>query len=112
MPVFLKSLSRIEAFLYLYFLVLFVQALIERELRKQMKAKGIPSLPLYPESRHCKAPTSDRIFSIFSVRKHTLQNSAKQSLNHFTDTLTEIQCRSLKLVDISQQVYFGHDVCR
>lgn len=111
MPVFLKSPSRIEAFLYLYFIVLFVQSLIERELRKQMKSKGIPSLPLYPENRHCKAPTADRIFSIFSdVRKHTLQDSANQSLNHFYDSLTEIQCKLLKLLDISQQAYFGYDV--
>ena len=43
-PVFLKSPARIEALFTLYFMVLFVQALIERELRRAMRREKIDSL--------------------------------------------------------------------
>ena len=47
-PVLLKNEGRIEALFTLYFLVLLVQALIERELRLAMKREGIEELLLYP----------------------------------------------------------------
>ncbi len=56
-PVYLKETSRIQALLCVYFFVLLVEALLERELRRAMAAKGIESLPLYPEES-C-LPSSD-----------------------------------------------------
>jgi transposase len=50
-PVWLKNVSRVEGLLFLYFVALIVQALLERELRRAMARKGIKSLPLYPEER-------------------------------------------------------------
>ena len=65
-PLWLKSVNRIEAILLLYYVALLVRALIEREIRKNMKAEDIESLPLYPEDRNCPAPSAERIFAIFS----------------------------------------------
>ena len=39
-PVYLKEVTRIQALLCLYFLVLLVQALLERELRRAMARRG------------------------------------------------------------------------
>jgi len=64
-PILLKSHVRTEAFLIVFFLALLTQTLVERELRRQMKAAGIASLPLYPEVRTCKNPTADRVFQFF-----------------------------------------------
>jgi len=50
-PVFLKLSHRIEALMFVYFIVLLLNALIERELRLAMRRENIRSLPLYPESR-------------------------------------------------------------
>src|SRR3954471_200718 len=55
-PVYLKETSRIQALLCVYFLVLLVEALLERELRRAMERAGIEGLPLYPEGRGWPAP--------------------------------------------------------
>ena len=69
----LKSHSRIEAFLFLYFIALLTEALIEREIRSRMKSLGIPKLPIYPEGRLCAASTTDRLFYLFQdLRRHRL----------------------------------------
>lgn len=107
MPVLLKSPSRIEGFLFLYFVVLLVQALIERELRLKMKAAGIQSLPLYFEARPCKSPTADRVFSLFSdIRAHALVSDDGRRLQHFRDRLSETQCQILDLLGIPKREYF------
>jgi transposase len=46
-PVYLKEASRIQALLCVYFLVLLVEALLERELRRAMERWGVEDLPLY-----------------------------------------------------------------
>ena len=66
-PVFLKNEARIEALFTLYFLALLVQALIERELRQAMQAAQIEQLPLYPEARACRRPTTEHILRLFSL---------------------------------------------
>jgi transposase len=72
-PVFLKNTGRIEAFFTLYFLALLIQALIERQLRLEMKRQKIAELPIYPEQRRCKHPTTEQILRLFSLaERHTL----------------------------------------
>ena len=66
-PVFLKNEGRIEALFTLYFLALLVQALIERELRQAMQAAEIEQIPLYPEARACRRPTTEHILRLFSL---------------------------------------------
>lgn len=72
-PVYLKEVTRIQALLCLYFLVLLVQALLERELRQAMAARGVESLPIYPEGRACRCPTTPRLIELFeNVQRHQL----------------------------------------
>jgi transposase len=72
-PVYLKEVTRIQALLCLYFLVLLVQALLERELRRAMAARGVESLPIYPEGRACRCPTTPRLIELFeNVQRHRL----------------------------------------
>lgn len=107
MPLLLKSPSRIEAFLFLYFIALLLQALVERQLRKQMTKAGIGSLPLYYEGRACKAPTADRVFALFSdVRAHLLMGEDGRPLQRFRDSLSEIQGQILDLLGIPVTEYF------
>ena len=73
-PMYLKSVARIEALLFLHFVALLVQALIERELRTAMRVRGLESLPLYPEQRDCEAPTARRVFALFEpLQRHLLR---------------------------------------
>jgi hypothetical protein len=59
-PVLLKNEGRVEALFFVYFLVLLVQALIERELRRAMQRQGVESLPLYPENAQRSAQLPNR----------------------------------------------------
>lgn len=64
-PQYLKRIWRIEALLCCYFLALLVDALLERELRRAMKRTRLKVLPLYPEARECKHPTTERVIELF-----------------------------------------------
>ena len=49
-PVYLKEASRIQALLCVYFIVLLVESLLEREVRHAMQRSGDETLPLYPRA--------------------------------------------------------------
>jgi len=73
-PVWLKNVARIEALLFLYFVALLVHALLEREVRQGMVREKIESLPLYPEERECRAPSTERILDLFApLQRHRLR---------------------------------------
>jgi transposase len=76
-PVFLKDVGRIEALFCVYFLVLLVESLLERELRQAMEREGLKTLPLYPEGRPCRRPTARRLIDLFEpLQRHTLEDAA------------------------------------
>lgn len=105
MPVSLKSHSRIEALLFLFFLALLVQAIIERELRRRMAAEGVIELPLYPEARLCKRPTADRICHLFEEMRchHLLESGSVQ--RSFWDPLSQLQEDVLRLLGMSSSAF-------
>jgi transposase len=108
MPVLLKSHSRIEALLFLYFLALLVHALIELRIRRQMAAKAISDLPLYPEERACKRPTAHRVLRLFDdVRCHWLLTPSNTPCRMFQDELTWRQITLLHLLGMSPSQYFA-----
>jgi transposase len=99
-PAFLKSVSRLEALLFLFYVSLTVHALIEREVRRTMKSRRIESLPLYPEERECKAPTASRIFEVFSnLQRHYLMKDG-QVAQRFLPELSSLQRDILSLLHI------------
>ena len=107
-PMLLKSPTRIEAFLFVYFVALLVEALVERELRRRMKAAHLPTLPLYPEGRPCQCPTADRIFRLFDdVRRHRLLGPGGDLHKCFCDPLTPLQGTVLRLLGLSETAYFA-----
>jgi transposase len=101
-PVYLKEASRIQAFLCVYFFVLLVEALLERELRLAMARAGIESLPLYPERRACRRPTARRVIDLFEdVQRHTLVVDEEPPVI-FTTELTRVQRQLLRLLGMSE----------
>lgn len=104
-PVFLKNEGRIEALFTLYFLALLVQALIERELRLAMKRRRIEELPIYPEQRQCRRPTTEQILRLFSLpERHTLQQGS-HTVQVFHPQLSELQRQVLALLGVPQHSY-------
>jgi len=99
-PVYLKDPGRIEALFTLYFLALLVQCLIERELRLAMTREQIRELPIYPEQRLCKKPTTEIILRLFNlVQRHTLSQD-NNPVQRFEPQLTELQNQVLSLLGV------------
>ena len=104
-PVFLKSPARIEALFTVYFLVLLVQALIERELRRAMRRERLDSLPLYPEARLCKRPTTEQILRLFALaERHTLTR-AGNLIQVFDPELSPLQRQVLALLGVDAHAF-------
>lgn len=104
-PVFLKNEARIEAFFCLYFLALLVQALLERELRRGMKAEGVAELPLYPEERRCHRPTAEQVFRLFSHQARTVLGVGHKEIRVVEPVLTELQREIIRLMGMPPTAY-------
>ena len=104
-PVNFKSPERIEAFLFLYFIAILIHALMERNVRKAMKTRGIKDIPLYPEERACRAPTADKILDLFEpIRRHRLRRGG-HLVKTFWDELNELHRTVLDLLEIPASAY-------
>jgi transposase len=104
-PVFLKNPQRIEALLFLYFLALLIDGLVERQIRAAMLDNALATIPIYPESRACKRPTADKVYDLFrDVRLHRIDISGKS--HHVPDELSDIQVQTLKLLGIKPVRFF------
>lgn len=104
-PVFLKNEARIEALFTVYFLALMVQALIEREVRQAMAAAHIEQLPIYPEQRACRRPTTEHILRLFSLAERITVSARGQTLRVFPPQLTELQSQVLILLGVPATAY-------
>ena len=104
-PVYLKSVTRIHGLLAVYFFALMVQALLERELRQAMQRNKIDSLPLYPEGRPCRRPTTRKLIDLFAgVQRHEIKVKGEQP-QITTTKLSALQKLILKLLGIPANRY-------
>ena len=67
-PVFLKKNRRIEALMFVYFLAQLACALIERQLRKAMRERGLSHIQILPEDRPSTTPTTEQLIRVFRSR--------------------------------------------
>jgi transposase len=105
-PVYLKSVQRIVGLLAVYFFALMVQSLLERDLRQAMEDNGTQSLPLYPEGRPCRRPTTRQVLDTFEpLARHSLGKSGSDEFEIFTTELAPIHCSILKLLRIPTSDY-------
>jgi transposase len=104
-PVFLRDPARIEGLLCCHFIAMLIQALIERDIRNAMTARGLTELSLYPEDRGCAAPTAARVLEIFTgVARHHLIHDGR-TVQTFQPQLTDLQQQVLDLLDIPTSAY-------
>lgn len=106
-PQYLKSVTRIEAFLCVHFLALLVDALIEREARTSMKRQRVKALALYYEGRACKRPTTQQLLRAFDgLMIHRLfEAGARAGGPVFAPQLTPLQRRLLRLLSVPMENY-------
>ena len=104
-PVWLKNVSRVEALLFVYFIALLVHALLEREIRQGMAREGLECLPLYPEERECKAPSTERVLDVFApLQRHRLFKADRQ-IQLFEPELSDLHRQILDLMRLPYAVF-------
>lgn len=104
-PVWLEDIGRIQGLLMVYFLVLLVQTLLERELRRAMRRRRKKSLPLYPEGKPSSRPTARRVFDVFAdVQRHVLSLPGQEA-QVLTTELTPLQREIVELLGLSPDGY-------
>ncbi|MCG9479383.1 MAG: IS1634 family transposase [Actinomycetia bacterium] len=106
-PVLFKNIERVEGIMFLFFVALIIQGIIERKVRMAMKEKGIKSLPIYPEYRKSFYPTTSRIFYNFDgISSYKILKNGKV-VKEFKDSLSSIQKMILGLLDMDEDQYWG-----
>ena len=104
-PIYLKSVTRIQGLMTVYFLALIVQTLLERELRQAMARAKIESLPLYPEERACRCPTTRKVIDLFEgIQRHELKQTG-YDVEVIVTELSPLQKQILKLLGIPEKSY-------
>lgn len=104
-PLTLKSDARLDALGFCLYVALLVHALVERQLRRAMAAKGIASLPLYHEDRACAAPTAARVFELLEPACRTAVFHSGGLLGVCPPALDPLQRQILALLGVPLSTY-------
>ena len=78
-----------------------------RELRQAMKTAGIEQLPLYPESRACKRPTTEHILRLSSLAERVTVLAGAEVVRVFPPHLTDLQRQVLGLLGVPTSAYLA-----
>jgi transposase len=103
-PVYIKKPLRAVGLVHAVFLAMTLDALIERTVRHGMKRHRIDALPILPEGRESKTPTTARILEMFSnVCWYEFERGGETVT--FPIRLSPLQKLLLELLDIDPSVY-------
>jgi transposase len=103
-PVYIKKPRRAAGLVHATFLAMILDALIERTVRQGMKHEGIESLPILPEGRLTKTPTTARILEMFSDVAW-FEFKRGDEIVTFPVQLSSLQKLLLRLLDMDPSPY-------
>jgi transposase len=102
-PVFLKKNERIEALMFVVYVADLVAALVQRDLRRAMKDRGIEALQTLPEGRSSKTPTWEQIQRLFANHCKYEVLRGESVVATFWDELSQQQRQVLDLLNVPRQ---------
>jgi len=103
-PVYLKKPLRAAGLIHATFLAMMLDALIERTIRLAMATEGIDSLPILPEGRPSKTPTTARVLEMFTdVSWYEYERGDEIAV--FPVDLTPVQREILSLLGMDESAY-------
>lgn len=83
-----------------------MSVVVEREVRQQIRARGLRRLNLYPEDRASAAPTAALVFGrLEGYRRHRLLDEPGRVLRTFHDELPEAAGQVLELLGVDGAAY-------
>lgn len=106
-PLLFKKISRVEANMFLFFISLMIQALLERHVRQRIDQRKHPPLKLYPEDRDAPHPTTSQILKTFDGLSSYVVAQNDHPVEHYRDELHETHKAVLKLLDIDENMFWN-----
>lgn len=106
-PLLFKKLERIESVMFIFYLALIVQAVIEREIRMKMQDENIPWLPVYPEGRIAYHPTTAKVFERFDGISIYHRTKNGKVIQEYRDSLSELHMNILEMLSITEKEYWS-----
>ena len=103
-PVYLKKPSRVAGLLHATYLAMTVDALIERTVRQAMKHLDLETLPILPEGRATKTPTTARLLEMFTDVAWYEFDRGGEAVT-FPVQLSPLQKQLLRLLDMDPSNY-------
>ena len=103
-PVYLKKPSRVAGLLHATYLAMTLDALIERTVRQAMKCLDLETLPILPEGRATKTPTTARLLEMFTDVAWYEFDRAGEAVT-FPIQLSPLQKQLLRLLDMDPSTY-------
>ena len=100
MPILFKKVERVEAMMFLCFLSLVIQGLIEREVRMNMAKKSIDYLNIYPEEMAAFRPTTPIILESFEGISRTRITNEDGVTEEINDNLSQNQLLTLDMLNM------------
>ena len=104
-PLLFKKIERVEGIMFLFFIALMLQALIEREVRHKMKDNKIIALPIYPEQRIAYHPTTSKIFDRFAGMSVYYLKQGK-NVKRYQDELSALQKEIIFILGMSERDFW------
>jgi transposase len=105
-PLLFKKIERVESNMFIFFISLVLQALVERSIRKKIKQSRISGLEVYPEERKTAYPTTNKVLGLFeNISTYSILEGSKK-MEEFKDELTETQEIILDFLKIPQMRYW------
>ena len=93
--------------MFLFFIALLIQALLERELRKKLTERGSAPLKLYPEDRDAPHPTTSQLFKTFDRLSTYAITQEGKPCEAYHDELNETHRQVISLLGITEQSFWG-----
>ena len=105
-PTLFKRVERVEAIMLVFFLALILQAVIERQVRQQMKACDIDALSIYPEHRLAYHPTTAKIFERFQDISNNKIVEGGHVIKVYRDEINDLHKEMLGLLSMTEKDYW------
>jgi transposase len=103
-PVYVKRPGRVVGLIHAHYLAMVLEALIERTVRLAMRREAIETLPILPEGRPTKTPTTPRILEVFNGVSWYEFERADETVT-FPIELTALQKQLLGLLGMDPRDY-------
>jgi transposase len=106
-PLLFKKLRRVEANLFVFFIALLIQALLERLIRQRIAERKSAPLKLYPEARDAPHPTTSQVLKTFDGLYSYILMRNGQTIEQFRDQLKDTHRAVLALLDRSEGQFWN-----